>query len=157
MVKSSPFDPQGSSASSGGGQFSVEVAYLCSIITPLRESMAAGRQVSDHPGRLTAHLGNTGSEKFTEAAEHFISSWGYGMGRLVKDAALIADRLQQTADGYAGTDEQVADSMRGGTATGGSSASQGPVTAWVQAHVIEPTGIDDLSRDIDDTWKSVFG
>lgn len=157
MVNPSPFDPQGGTASSGGGQFSVEVSYLRSIITPLREAMTAGRQVSDHPGRLTAHLGNTGSEKFTAAAEHFISSWGYGMGRLVKDADLIADKLQQTADGYTGADEQVASSMRGGAAAGGSSAAEGPVTAWVEAHVIEPAGVDDLSRDIGDTWKSVFG
>ncbi|MFG2462543.1 hypothetical protein ACGFWE_36525 [Streptomyces sp. NPDC048523] len=101
-------------------------------------------------------MGNTGSEKFTQAAEHFISSWGCDMGGLVKDAGIITDKLQQTIDGYSGTDQQIADSMRGGTTPGERSASQRPVIVWAEEHVIEPTGID-LSTTFGDTWKSVCG
>lgn len=154
MVHATPFDPKNSTAASGGSRFSVEVAYLRSLIRPLRESMSAGRQVSEHPGQLTEHLGDTGSETFAEAAGHFVSSWGYGMGRLVKDADLIADKLQETVDSYTGTDDQVADSMKSGTAA---SAAPGPVTAWTEEHLIKPAGIDSLSDDLADTWKSVFG
>ncbi|MFC8434785.1 hypothetical protein [Streptomyces sp. NPDC057253] len=137
------------------GQFSVEVAYLHSLIRPLRESMSAGRQVSKHPEHLTEHLENTGSDKFAEAAAHFISSWGYGMGRLVKDADLIADKLQETADGYTGTDDQVAGSMK--AAAGSGSESPGPVTSWAEEHIIKPSGLDTFSDNVEDTWKSVFG
>ncbi|MFE3856649.1 hypothetical protein ACFXPN_36640 [Streptomyces griseorubiginosus] len=163
MVHSTPFDPQNSTttpspgdASAGGGQFSVEVAYLLSLIRPLRESMAAGRQVSKHPEQLTEHLGDTGSDTFAEAAGHFVSSWGYGMGKLVTDADLIADKLQETVDSYTGTDDQVAASMNG-TAAGGGNTGPGPVTAWAEEHIIKPTGMDSFSDRVEDTWKSVFG
>ena len=162
MVNTSPFDPgsgTGTSGSgspvSGGGQFAVEVAYLHSLIRPLRESMSAGRQVSEHPEQLTEHLDDTGSAKFAEAAAHFVSSWGYGMGKLVKDADLIADKLQETADSYTGTDGQVADSMKG--ATDGGSAAPGPVTSWAEEHIIKPTGLDSFSGRVEESWKSVFG
>lgn len=161
MVNTSPFDPgdgtgtSGSgSAASGGGQFAVEVAYLRSLIRPLRESMSAGRQVSEHPEQLTEHLDDTGSEKFAEAAAHFISSWGYGMGKLVKDADLIADKLQETTESYSGTDNQVADSIKGAD---GGSAAPGPVTSWAEEHIIKPTGLDSFSDRVEESWKSVFG
>ncbi|MFD5592072.1 hypothetical protein [Streptomyces griseorubiginosus] len=162
MVHASPFDPGGGTGTSGsggpvsgGGQFAVEVAYLHSLIRPLRESMSAGRQVSEHPEQLTEHLDDTGSEKFAEAAAHFVSSWGYGMGKLVKDADLIADKLQETADSYTGTDGQVADAMKG--ATDGGSAAPGPVTSWAEEHIIKPTGLDAFSDRVEESWKSVFG
>ncbi|MFF7951709.1 hypothetical protein [Streptomyces griseorubiginosus] len=162
MVHASPFDPGGGTGTSGsgspvsgGGRFAVEVAYLHSLIRPLRESMSAGRQVSEHPEQLTEHLDDTGSEKFAEAAAHFVSAWGYGMGKLVKDADLIADKLQETADSYTGTDVQVADSMKG--ATDGGSAAPGPVTAWAEEHIIKPTGLDTFSGRVEESWKSVFG
>jgi hypothetical protein len=41
------------------------------------------------------------------------------MGGLVKDAGIITEKLQQTADGYTGTGQQIADSMRGGDHTRG--------------------------------------
>ncbi|MER6285861.1 hypothetical protein [Streptomyces sviceus] len=164
MVHVTPFDPQNSTATSsaadvgsGGGQFSVEVAYLRSLIRPLRESMGAGRQVSKHPEQLTEHLDDTGSDTFAEAARHFISSWGYGMGKLVTDADLIADKLQETVDSYTGTDDQVAASMKGTAAADGGNTAPGPVTAWAEEHIVKPTGMDTFSDRLEDTWKSVFG
>jgi hypothetical protein len=78
--------------------------------------VTANRDVSGRPGHLQCAW-TTQRRRSSPSAEHFISSRGCGIGGLVKDASIITDKLQQTADGYTGTDQQIADSMRGGDHT----------------------------------------
>jgi hypothetical protein len=90
----------------------VDPTVLSDMAADLRRCVGVAREFADHRGHLKDLAEGCGSEALREAAEHFISRWGYGMGLVVADAEQLAAQLERSADEYRRLEARISQAAR---------------------------------------------
>lgn len=146
-----------------GGEFRMEVRFLRSIITPLREAVSDAKEIRDGSwDDELALLADTakaagGSEEISQAVDHFMGKWGHGLKAISDEAGTIADNLQATVNDFLATETKAAYDMLMARREREAEAAGGPVTSFVNDHITEPLNIDKLPSppslgDVTEGW-----
>ena len=90
----------------------VDPAVLDDTANGLRRCVHVAHRFSDHRGRLRELVADSGSHHLSDAAEHFIGRWGYGMGLIVDKAEQLAKQLEGSADGYRRLEAEISRATR---------------------------------------------
>jgi hypothetical protein len=81
-------------------QLEVDPAVLDETANGLRHCVEIAHEFSDHRRRLMDLASDCGSDHLRATVEHFVGSWGYGMGLTVGDADHLAKQLESAAEAY---------------------------------------------------------
>lgn len=80
----------------------------------LRRAVAAAHDIRHERDLLLDLIDDAGSRRFSEAVEHFLKEWSWGLGFMESDGKALAEMLGSCAEAYVEVERDVADSIDDG-------------------------------------------
>jgi Excreted virulence factor EspC, type VII ESX diderm len=91
----------------------VDPAALRRIASDLSAATDVAQQVHSGTANLESAAAAAGNASVTAAAEHFRSTWSYGLNLIVSDAKTLHDMLTQAAAAYTRNEDAIAGGFGG--------------------------------------------
>lgn len=95
-------------------RISVDPGALQAASQRLQRAVAAAHDIRHERDLLLGLVADAGSRRFSEAAEHFLSKWSWGLGFMESDGKALATLLGSCAEAYVEVEDHIASSLGGG-------------------------------------------